>query len=96
VAVKAYLGGSVPVQNLFLELHFWRYAASVTLKSGIEGARKQDLGRKHDSASAECQPPRLGEAWRSKPRRIVGGWHIRLVVRQTLGWLVFSPRENGS
>ncbi len=22
VAVKAYLGGSVPVQNLFLELHF--------------------------------------------------------------------------
>jgi hypothetical protein len=47
---EAYLGGSVPVQNLFLELHLWRYAASVTLKSGIEGARKQDLGRIHVSA----------------------------------------------
>lgn len=50
VVVKAYLGGSVPVQNLFLELHLWRYAASVTLKSGNGGARKQDLGRRHDSA----------------------------------------------
>jgi hypothetical protein len=50
VAVEAYLGGSVPVQNLFLELQKWRYAASVTLKSGIEGAREQDPGRIHDSA----------------------------------------------
>jgi len=48
--VEVYLGGSVPVQNLFLELQLWRYAASVTLISGIEGARKQDLGRIHDSA----------------------------------------------
>ena len=47
VAVEAYLGGSVPVQNLFLELQKWRYAASVTLNSGSEGARKQDPGRQH-------------------------------------------------
>ena len=47
----------------------WRYAASVTLRSGSEGAREQDLGRMHVSASAECQPPRIGEAWRSMPRK---------------------------
>ena len=96
MVIEAYLGGSVPVQNLFLELQKWRYAASVTLRSGNEGARKQDLGRKHDSASAECQPPRIGEAWRSSLERIVGGRQIRLAVRQTSWCLVFSPRENGS
>ena len=47
---EAYLGGSVPVQNLFLELQKWRYAASVALKSDVEGAREQDLGGIHDSA----------------------------------------------
>jgi hypothetical protein len=47
---ETYLGGSVPVQNLFLELQKWRYAASVTLNSDSEGAREQDLGRSHVSA----------------------------------------------
>lgn len=56
-------------RTCFSNFILWRYAASVTLKSGSEGARKQDLGRRHVSASAECQPPRLGEARRSQPRR---------------------------
>ncbi|MEM7474528.1 MAG: hypothetical protein AAF483_05990 [Planctomycetota bacterium] len=41
---EAYQCESVLVLNLFLELQKWSYAASVTLKSGIEGAREQDLG----------------------------------------------------
>lgn len=44
LAIEAHLGGSVPVQNLFLELQKWRYAASVTLNSDNEGAREQGPG----------------------------------------------------
>ena len=63
---ESYLGGSVPVENLFLELYFNNGGTQlVPPKGGVGGARKQDLERTHDSAETECQLPRIGEARRS-------------------------------
>ncbi len=51
---ETYPGGSVLVGNLFLELYFNGGTQLGPPNGGVGGARKQDLGRIHDSAETEC------------------------------------------